>query len=805
MRSVHRNPEVPRRFPGGWNAGSTGPETRVTPGPLRVRRALVFTVAAATVTYLALRDGGYDLVVRHEAGLVVWAALALGFALGVFPRGKLSWIEGAPLIAAGGLALFMFLSLGWSDSSERTLDEISRVALYAGVFALCLFGLNRHTWRAAAAGIATGAVGVAAFAVATRLAPGSLPSAEVTVLSGRAVRLGYPLEYWNAVAAWAAIAGTMALAYSANLRSPLLRGLSLAAVPVAVSCVYLTYSRGGVIGTALGAIGVLALSRNRWTVVLHALVAAGGSAIAIAVIRNEPAINLGSGGDGGGAVAVALVAGAFVCGAAAAITASVGVDRVRLPRRLARGAVPVTAALLAVVALAIAGGAIADYWDEFQNQSTVSAGSDPAERLTSGGGTRRDVWDSGLDAFSSEPLRGIGPGTFEYYWSEHAGAGGGFLRDAHSLYIEELAELGLPGLLLLIGFLGGGLALAIRARVRVRRSSEIAAAAAMSSGAIVFLVAAGVDWMWELTALSVLGIGAIGIGMAARVERDPKRRMAPRARIAATVVALGIALIQIPGLVSTARIRESGEALADGHVSEARALAGEAIDAEPWGATGYEARAAAEVEGGDYDAARADVERAIDKEPSNWRHRLALVQIELAAGHEGAARAAFGDLAEISLPSEVPYESVTAMARDPLVRQTTRVGCLAYRFGTCGYGRVRESRPTHSQPRCIESDNALAAIRDVRGVQLTALRVVKVPVLNADPIIYAAGYADGTLTTWAVDPKAYRTGFGAVIPLDDAARQAMTLGTPIDPALFSLSPADEGAVAARSCAQGAAE
>jgi hypothetical protein len=769
-----------------------------TPGPLRVRRAIVFTIAAALVAYLALRDGGYDLVVRHEAGLVIWSAVAVGFALGVFPRGKLGWLDGLPLIAAGALALLMLLSLLWTGSAERTFDEISRLGLYAGVVALALFGLNRHTWRAAAAGIATAAVGIAALAVATRLAPGPLPTADVAALFGSNRRLSYPLEYWNGVGAWGAMAATMALAYSANLRSPVLRALSLASVPVAVSCVYLTYSRGGAIGIALGGLAVLALSRTRWTVLGHALVAAGASGVAIAVIRDEPAINLGTGGDGGGAVAAALVAGALVCGVAGAISAAVGVDRFRLPQSMARRTAPAVAAVAVAIGLVVGGGTLADYWDEFQHQRTVTTSDDPASRLATGGGTRSDVWDSALDAFSSESLGGIGPGTFEFHWSQKEGTGQ-FVRDAHSLYLEQLAELGVPGLLLLIGFVGGGVALVVRARFGVRRSAEIAAAVAMASAGLVFVFAAGVDWMWELTAVAVLGLAAIGVGMAARVERDPKRRMPPRARVATAAGALAIALVQVPGLVSTARTRDAGEALAAGRVEEARELASEAIDAQPWAATPYENRAAIEATDGDYDAARADVNEAIDREPDNWRHRLALVQVDLVDGRRDAARAAFADLLDLSLTSEVPYKSATALARDPAIRAATEEGCLAYRFGSCGYGEPRPSEP--SAPRCLRSDTVAAAIRDVRGVELTDLRVVKVPVPNAEPIFYVAGNANGTVTTWAIDLRAYRTGVGDVVPLDEAAQGATTLGPPFDPAVFGLSPSDGGARDARSCVQ----
>jgi hypothetical protein len=171
----------------------------------------------------------------------------------------------------------------------------------------------------------------------------------------------------------------------------------------------------------------------------------------------------------------------------------------------------------------------------------------------------------------------------------------------------------------------------------------------------------------------------------------------------------------------------------------------------------------------------------------------------LADGRRADAEVAFRDLLDLSLTSEVPYTDATALGRDPAISAATRDGCLAYRFGSCGYGEPRPPAP--SEPRCLQSDTAMAAIRDIRGVEVANLQVVKVPVLNADPIFYAAGEANGTLTTWALDLRAFRMGVGNVVPLDEAAQAATTLGPPIDPAVFDLSATDDGAVDARACVQ----
>jgi hypothetical protein len=782
---------------GGWEPLHATAEASSTPAPrsLQIRRLTAFAIAASAVSYLALRGGAYDPVVRQETGLAIWAALTLGFALGAVPRAQLGTRELLPLAGLGALALLTLLSLGWTSSSERTFAELSRVVLYAGVLAVPLLTLNRYTWRAAAGGVVVAALAVSAFAVATRLSPSNLPTDEVAQLIG-GDRLSYPLNYWNAVGAWASIAAAMGLAWSAHTKVKWARMATLALVPTAVVCEYLTYSRGGALGLVVGAIAVLALSRNRWTAAVHGLAVAGAAAIAIAVIRSEPAIANGTGGAGGARVALVLIVGAVGCAAVALVTASVELDRFRLEQRLARRVAPVAIGVALVAALIAGGaGALGDAWDEFQQQgaTTPAPTNDPAARLTTATGTRSDVWESALDAFESKPLGGIGPGTFEFYWSRHSTTGE-FLRDAHSLYLEELAELGLPGLLLLLATLGSAVWLALRARLHQRRSSELAAAVAMLSGAIVFLFSAGIDWMWEETAVTSLGVLALGIVIASQSERWAGRSITAGARAALAAVALLAAITQIPGLVSTARVRDSADALAAGRLLDAAGLAQDAIDAEPWSATAHLERAAVATAAGDLNTARSNAEDAIDLEELNWRPRLALVQIELALGSRARAEAAYEALRELSLDVAVPYDSFAALARDPTLTAAARQGCVAYTIGDCGSVTTPFDRTD-----CLDSTGAaITAIERTHGVRLDRALAIK-GVLGEQVIFYVAGDADGTVTTWALDAGAYHDASGSVVALDRAAMDASTASDLPDPASVGLSDRDEGAVAARAC------
>ena len=114
-------------------------------------------------------------------------------------------------------------------------------------------------------------------------------------------------------------------------------------------------------------------------------------------------------------------------------------------------------------------------------------------------GDRPEYWDTALDDARDDPFSGSGAGSFEEYWAEH-GIPGVFVRDAHSLYLETLAELGVVGLLLLLALIAAPLLALAEGRV-----GPVEAAAA--GGFDAFLVHAGIDWDWEMPAVTLTGLG----------------------------------------------------------------------------------------------------------------------------------------------------------------------------------------------------------------------------------------------------------------------------------------------------------
>jgi len=271
-------------------------------------------------------------------------------------------------------------------------------------------------------------------------------------------------------------------------------------------------------------------------------------------------------------------------------------------------------------------------WNEFRTDKTpvTASAANPSARYGSFGGARYSVWERAVDAFKSDPWRGIGAGSFEFYWSRHGTQT--FAVDAHSLYLEQAAELGIPGIAALLVGMGGLTAAALTGRRQWRRRRDLAAGSAMIAAFVVFLAYAGVDWMWELGAVGTLAIGGVATAAAGSLERASRPALGRWTRAALTALAVLVGAVQVPGLVSTERIRASQDELAKGNLEDAMSLANQAIKAEDWAASPYAARAEVAESSGDLAGAKRDVQQAIDRDRFDWREHLLLARIEAERG-----------------------------------------------------------------------------------------------------------------------------------------------------------------------------
>jgi hypothetical protein len=116
-----------------------------------------------------------------------------------------------------------------------------------------------------------------------------------------------------------------------------------------------------------------------------------------------------------------------------------------------------------------------------------------ASRLTSTETNRYAYWRVALDAFSENPLKGVGTAGYRVEWLQRRHFAE-TVRDAHSLYLETLAELGIVGFAALMTLFGG-----VAKRIRPQ---DAVAGAALAAWAI----HAGVDWDWEMPALTLVAV-----------------------------------------------------------------------------------------------------------------------------------------------------------------------------------------------------------------------------------------------------------------------------------------------------------
>jgi tetratricopeptide (TPR) repeat protein len=261
--------------------------------------------------------------------------------------------------------------------------------------------------------------------------------------------------------------------------------------------------------------------------------------------------------------------------------------------------------------------------------------------FSANGSGRWQFWSAAADQFRDEPFHGAGAGSYEAWWAQH-GSLAVFVRDAHSLYLETLGELGVVGLVFVGGALLSALALGVVGVARAG-SGERTTRAALLATAIAFALSAAVDWMWELTVVSVVGFTCLGLlaglGLGEGERADPlrgRRRLA----LAVPFAAVGLTLIvaQAIALVAQTRLDSSQAAVRRGDTAEALAAARSARDVEPWAATPYLQLALVHEQAGSLPEAEQRIRQAIHRSETDWRLWLTAARIQTKRGEVAAAR-----------------------------------------------------------------------------------------------------------------------------------------------------------------------
>lgn len=618
----------------------------------RLEESSALIAPAALILGLALAGGGYALTPRHVAGLVVWLLLIGMLALGAAGRANLGrpfyWTSG--LIA--GVALFSGFSSLWSGSIELSVIEADRVLVYLGVFlAAFLIAQTDQRRQRFAEGIAISVAAIALLALASRLLPDVLSVAEG---DGTGARLRYPLGYWNADGLLFAIAAASCLWMSRHSLVGALRWTAVAALPGVLLALYFTYSRGGVLCLVLACGLLIALSHDRlWLLGTLAIAAIGTLPALIAVQSRESlADNLGDQAavDQGVTVLLILVAGAVL---AVALFAALR----RLERRgggltgraLELSRSPVVLKRIAAAAAVIAIGATIAVggraWDQFTAPGNEFPDQAQEHFSDLSSANRDEFWRVAIEAYGEEPVLGHGAGTYRLSWTELRSIDAP-VRDAHSLYLQAFAELGVFGgiavLAMVAALLWSGFAAWRAASGRWRELYALLLAIQLT-----FAVAAGFDWFWQIPTLGVVFFLVSGALVAARCAQLSHARIAANGLSAQrhygfTVAGLAIAWLAALALIGplfvNRELNASRAAAADGNVAAAIDRAETARSIEPWAASPYVQLGLLAEEQGDYAGGASRIAEAIEREDGNWLLYYLRARMSSEAGELAAAR-----------------------------------------------------------------------------------------------------------------------------------------------------------------------
>jgi hypothetical protein len=486
--------------------------------PVLVARAAAAVLLSAPF-WLALPAGGYRDVPRIVAGIAAWLLVALAAVLAPSPLPR----RRAGRLALGGLAALAGLTLAsvlWAPLAAPAYADAQRVALYLGVLLAAVAWLPAaRALPAVEPALAACAALVVAYGLSERLFPW-LVTLQRSVAAGG--RLDQPLGYWNAMGTVAAVGFVLAASLAGDARrGPRGRAAAAALAPLLAAGVALTFSRGALLSVAVGVSVVLLARPLRSQARSVALLVAVG-AVSGAVAAALPGVADYSGSSGRRALEGAVLAGVLVLTGALAAAGQAELTRREAAGRLgvtalgarlrgAFGAVAV-AAVVAAVLLVIAG-------EGGSRTGTPQFGA-TASRLSSVQSNRYAYWRVAAAVFADHPVIGAGSSAFAVEWLRRRTLDES-ARDAHSLPLETLAELGLAGLIALALF-GGGTA---AAAWRLAREHPGAAAGAYG-GLAAWAAHAAIDWDWEMPADTLFAL-LLAAAVIAAAERPAAAATAP--------------------------------------------------------------------------------------------------------------------------------------------------------------------------------------------------------------------------------------------------------------------------------------
>lgn len=598
-----------------------------TPPDSRMAAYLLGATMLALWIWWAFADGAFFGTVLLPGGILLYAvtALTVGFArLPISPRGPHVIAFGA----FAALAAFTMLSLLWTPARDLAFDYAQRDFIYAAAFVAGLAltaALRRRMILSLIPFLVAGAVVTLVVLVKV------LTADDVRNLVDTDGTLDYPFRYRNANAGFFAMVAFGSMPIIARAKAPVaLRAGAALLAATSLSLVAVSQSRGSLLGVAAGSVVMIACSKQRgWALVALASVLTPVILFLPQLLDPYEAAKTPSAlSELQGAMTTALEAGviaALLALGAMALERRGKAPRLPSPSRRHVLAGTALAAVLMVGGFSVlVGNPITKIGDQFEKVSSAdpSYGQISGSRFTYAGGLNRlDFWKVALIQFTHDPLIGEGAGSYRStYLTE--GDGSEAPRNAHSLPLETLGELGLVGLgLLLLGF-GASSVAAWRSRRLGPDAADLSTVALVV--AAVALAQACVDWSWYFGGQIAPMFALLGSAAApAALAWDP---FALGVRRGLALAAGLLALIAVPSFASE-RLTLDAARNWRSDLDGAYAALSRATDLNPFADVPLLVEAQIAKSSGDASRALTALEEARSREPDDWRSYMLAAQV----------------------------------------------------------------------------------------------------------------------------------------------------------------------------------
>src|SRR6478609_2562696 len=588
------------------------PVSRLAPGAF----------AGVLVFGLAWFDGGFYAP--------AWGVVSLGL-LGVcgcaIVLSERLYLSRLALVSIGGLfglAAWTLMSGFWTSDLTKTISDAELAFVYPIALTASLLVARRTGTSALAIGTLVAMVAVCLYALGGRLAPDvfGFPSNPDAI-----GRLYSPIGYWNGLGAFAAMAALLGGGLAAARLPTVVRVGASASMVVTLVTLYLTFSRGALIAAGAGLVVLAVASSARLRLAATLAASLPWAAAAVLVVERRPqltattldrqaVIDQGHG-------AIPLLVGCLLGAAATTLALTMLASRVRVGATARRivGAVLIVAIVLATLVVVDRRGGPVEMVRSVRHslESHPQAHANNANRLRDLSlNGRLDQWRVARHMFTAHPLEGEGAGSWEAQWLLHEPYND-YNKRPHSLYVETLAELGLIGAVLLAFALVPPLAAFARGRNHPAASATLAAF-------VVFLVHAGVDWDWQLPAVTVAALLCAACLLGAS-QQTAGVRISDRVRWTLATATGALVVCAAFSLQGNRLVADAASNVERGRYASAVTDANSARAWLPWSYQPDSWEGEAELQAGNPAAAARSFRQAVGFEDADWRLWLNVARV----------------------------------------------------------------------------------------------------------------------------------------------------------------------------------